>query len=195
MKRHAALIRLSHEHHRALVLARKLCRLESEDATSAQTTQQTADEVLNMWQTEIRAHFQEEEEVLLPIIARKHRFCISQQAERCTALIGAVVGMASLVAEGGVDEQLRGDPKAAHEDASGCGVQGFGFSVLADAEQHARELACAGECRRRGERVGGGFHRRSSKGGVRRAHLAVPLIIGPSFSAVASAMLFFLKSL
>lgn len=73
MKRHAALIGLSREHHRALVLARKLCRLESEDATSAQTTQQIADEVLNMWQTEIRAHFQEEEEVLLPMIARHIR--------------------------------------------------------------------------------------------------------------------------
>jgi hypothetical protein len=124
-------------------------------------------------------------------ILSKHRLRIEQELENESTLSNALILMTYLIAEGGVDEQLRSDAKAAHEDASGCGVQSFGFSVLADAEQHARELARAGEGRGGGERVDGGFHGRSSKGGVQRAHLAVPLIIGPSLLLVASAMHFF----
>ena len=71
--------------------------------------------------------------------------CIGQDPENESTLDNALIRMTYLIAEGCVDEQLRSDPKAPNEDASGCGVQSFGFSVLADAEQHARELARAGE--------------------------------------------------
>lgn len=63
MKRHAALHQLSSDHHRALVLARRLGRLDSELRAGAE-------ELLTLWRTEVGPHFVAEEERLLPLFAR-----------------------------------------------------------------------------------------------------------------------------
>lgn len=63
MKRHPALQQLSRDHHRALVVARLLKRAEESSAEDAHQR------FLDFWDTEGRAHFREEEEVLLPALA------------------------------------------------------------------------------------------------------------------------------
>lgn len=64
MKRHPALESLSREHHHALVVAQRLKR----------ATDSTADEAraafLDYWDRDGREHFHEEEEILLPALAR-----------------------------------------------------------------------------------------------------------------------------
>ncbi len=65
MKRHAALHALSGEHHRALVLARRLGRLTQESARPA-----AVEELLALWRAEVGPHFVAEEEHLLPLFAR-----------------------------------------------------------------------------------------------------------------------------
>jgi iron-sulfur cluster repair protein YtfE (RIC family) len=64
VKRHPALESLSRDHHHALVVAQRLKR----------ATDGTADEAraafVQYWQTEGQEHFREEEEILLPALAR-----------------------------------------------------------------------------------------------------------------------------
>ena len=64
MKRHPALVRVSRDHHHALVIARTLRR-----ATAA-TAAQAARSFLAHWEAEERLHFRLDEEVLLPAYAR-----------------------------------------------------------------------------------------------------------------------------
>lgn len=63
MKRHAALVPLSRDHHHALVIARRLRSAEEHDARDV------ARAFLEHWEAEERLHFRLEEEVLLPAYA------------------------------------------------------------------------------------------------------------------------------
>lgn len=65
MKRHAALRQLSSDHHRALVLARRVSKLDTNSDLRA-----AAQNLLAAWQAEIGPHFVAEEEWLLPLFAR-----------------------------------------------------------------------------------------------------------------------------
>lgn len=64
MKRHPALQQLSRDHHHALVVAQKLRRSDRGDADQARAT------FLEYWKSHGRDHFREEEETLLPTLAR-----------------------------------------------------------------------------------------------------------------------------
>jgi hypothetical protein len=63
MKRVPALVSLSHDHHRALVVARALRR------ASAETVAEDRADFLAYWDPHGRAHFRLEEEILLPAYA------------------------------------------------------------------------------------------------------------------------------
>lgn len=65
MKRHDALIQLSHEHHHGLVWARKFYDLP-ESATESEQQELLA-EFFPVWREEINPHFHKEEEILLPL--------------------------------------------------------------------------------------------------------------------------------
>lgn len=60
MKRHPALELLSRDHHQALVVAQRLKRASDATDTNARAG------FVKYWQAEGRAHFREEEEILLP---------------------------------------------------------------------------------------------------------------------------------
>ena len=60
MERHPALEHLSHDHHHALVVAQRLKRATDATDTSARAG------FVEYWEAEGRAHFREEEEILLP---------------------------------------------------------------------------------------------------------------------------------
>jgi iron-sulfur cluster repair protein YtfE (RIC family) len=84
MKRHPALQPFSRDHNVGLVLARRL--------STSPDWQAALDEFVNLWNTELQEHFQEEEELLLPL---------SSDQERATLLgehkaIGAYVAWARL---------------------------------------------------------------------------------------------------
>jgi hemerythrin-like domain-containing protein len=64
MKRHPDLQSLSRDHHQALVVARRLKRVNDEDAIAAQAA------FLEFWRRHGQLHFRVEEEVLLPGFAR-----------------------------------------------------------------------------------------------------------------------------
>ena len=66
MKRHESLHPLSRDHHHGLVQARKLC-LAKTDRNSLTVA---AAQFILFWETELERHFQEEEEVLLPTVAK-----------------------------------------------------------------------------------------------------------------------------
>jgi hemerythrin-like domain-containing protein len=63
MKRHPDLQSLSRDHHQALVVARRLKRVNDEDAIAARAA------FLEFWRRHGRVHFRVEEEVLLPCFA------------------------------------------------------------------------------------------------------------------------------
>jgi iron-sulfur cluster repair protein YtfE (RIC family) len=63
MKRHPALQQLSRDHHHALVVARQLQRADDDTASDARGVFQ------GYWERDGRAHFREEEEILLPACA------------------------------------------------------------------------------------------------------------------------------
>jgi hypothetical protein len=64
MKRHPALAELSRDHHQALVVARRLKRADDESVDRAR------EGFLDYWEHEGSEHFREEEEILLPELAR-----------------------------------------------------------------------------------------------------------------------------
>lgn len=71
MKRHKSLYPLSHDHHHALVQARKL-RLAASDTTSDTTLpslQEAAAAFLAFWEESLLTHFRQEEEILLPLFS------------------------------------------------------------------------------------------------------------------------------
>jgi hemerythrin-like domain-containing protein len=68
MKRAPELRDLSDHHHRGLVQARRLKRAATGD--EANMPEETAEAFLEFWQEGTTTHFREEEEVLLPVLAR-----------------------------------------------------------------------------------------------------------------------------
>ena len=64
MKRHPALEELSRDHHQALVVAQRLKRADDASADQARSA------FLDYWEREGSEHFREEEEILLPALAR-----------------------------------------------------------------------------------------------------------------------------
>lgn len=68
MKREPALRRLSSDHHRALVAAKRLRDLP--DEATADRRLAVAGETLKVWLAEVAPHFRAEEELLLPLFAR-----------------------------------------------------------------------------------------------------------------------------
>jgi hypothetical protein len=67
MKRHAALLQLSREHHHALKLSR-LARFAS-DAGHALAIAEAAEKIITAFPEELESHFQSEEKGLLPALA------------------------------------------------------------------------------------------------------------------------------
>ena len=65
MKRHAALVPLSHDHHHGLVEARRLRRAAALDETGRR---EAAAAFLSFFDRETRAHFREEEERFFPLL-------------------------------------------------------------------------------------------------------------------------------
>jgi hemerythrin-like domain-containing protein len=68
MKRAAELRDLSDHHHQGLVQARRLRKAATGE--EANPLQESAETFLTFWQEGTAAHFREEEEVLLPVVAR-----------------------------------------------------------------------------------------------------------------------------
>ena len=66
MQRAEALAELSRDHHHGLVVAQRLRRATVASAADARAS------FLGFWETEGRAHFHVEEDVLLPAMARHH---------------------------------------------------------------------------------------------------------------------------
>ncbi len=64
MKRHPALQSLSRDHHHALVVAQRLKRATDSSTSEARVA------FLDYWEPDGREHFRQEEEVLLPALAR-----------------------------------------------------------------------------------------------------------------------------
>jgi len=65
MKRHEALVQLSHEHHHGLVWAKRFYDLP--DSAPLADQQELLEEFLPIWRDEINPHFRNEEEILLPL--------------------------------------------------------------------------------------------------------------------------------
>lgn len=63
MKRHPALVPLSHDHHQVLVIAQQLRR------ATADSTGELASAFLATWESDEKRHFRLEEELLLPAYA------------------------------------------------------------------------------------------------------------------------------
>lgn len=63
MKRHPALVPLSHDHHQVLVIAQRLRRATAESTPSLTVV------FLGAWESEQKHHFRHEEELLLPAYA------------------------------------------------------------------------------------------------------------------------------
>ncbi len=68
MKRAPELRKLSEDHHHGLVNARRLKK--AAEGEEERATEKTAREFLDFWQKDTSLHFREEEEVLLPVMAR-----------------------------------------------------------------------------------------------------------------------------
>jgi hemerythrin-like domain-containing protein len=80
MKRHPSLHPLSEHHHHALVQTleiRRAAKAPAKERTAA--FQQIAQRFLQFWETAGRAHFLEEEEILLPVLA--HHETLESDAE------------------------------------------------------------------------------------------------------------------
>lgn len=71
MKRHPALIPLSHDHHHGLILA-QLCKKGSPEYKNLpKTTEEKRTYAINFYNTELTTHFREEEEILFPVVKGK----------------------------------------------------------------------------------------------------------------------------
>lgn len=67
MKRHPGLQPLSREHHPALVQAKRL----RDFSGNSDQARELGETFLGFWDTEIAQHFRDEEELLLPLLARR----------------------------------------------------------------------------------------------------------------------------
>ena len=75
MKRHKSLIPLSHDHHNGLVVAQCLLlgRLKAPRSTWPTSRREQVDRVLEFFRTDLRRHFEAEEEHLFPAAERRLR--------------------------------------------------------------------------------------------------------------------------
>lgn len=100
MKRHPALAELSRDHHQALVVAQRLKRADAESVEEARAA------FFEFWKREGADHFREEEEILLPAVARftdPHQVVIARVLTEHVA----IRSRAGEVAEGADVEALR----------------------------------------------------------------------------------------
>lgn len=68
MKRHQSLYPLSHDHHAALVQARNLLVVAAAD--DGGNLESAAQRFAGFWQNELQRHFEQEEQLALPLLAR-----------------------------------------------------------------------------------------------------------------------------
>lgn len=68
MKRHQSLYPLSHDHHHALVQARDLEIAGADDDQDGHRT--AAARFADFWKSDLQRHFMQEEQILLPLLAR-----------------------------------------------------------------------------------------------------------------------------
>src|SRR5690349_10756116 len=68
MKRHQGLYPLSRDHHHALVQARNLSLAAA--ANESDNLAQAAEHFAGYWESDLQAHFSQEEQVLLPLLAK-----------------------------------------------------------------------------------------------------------------------------
>src|SRR5262245_8526089 len=68
MKRHKSLYPLSHDHHHGLVQARQLCLADARNVQNS--PDEAAERFIDFWNRDLQRHFQEEEEIVLPILEK-----------------------------------------------------------------------------------------------------------------------------
>src|SRR5262249_47162435 len=68
MKRHKSLYPLSHDHHHGLVQAWQLCFAGAQAEQDSSNT--TAARFIDFWKRDLDKHFQQEEEIVLPILEK-----------------------------------------------------------------------------------------------------------------------------
>ena len=86
MKRAAALLPLSREHHEALVLARRACEPQRADPAALR------DHLLRRWGEQFELHFAAEERVLLPALRAAGAAADADSAQRDHQRLRALVG-------------------------------------------------------------------------------------------------------
>jgi hemerythrin-like domain-containing protein len=111
MKRAPELRYLSDHHHQGLVHARRLRRAATREGST--TPKETAETLRKVWREEATAHFREEEEVLLPVLARygggAGRGPVAQMLAQHTQIRGLVMELSDEVRNGVVKpETLEG---------------------------------------------------------------------------------------
>jgi hemerythrin-like domain-containing protein len=105
MKRAPELRDLSDHHHRGLVQARRLRRAATGD--EANMPEETAEAFLEFWQEGTTTHFREEEEVLLPVLARYREDLLGREPVvemllQHARIRGLVIGLSDEVKGGSV---------------------------------------------------------------------------------------------
>lgn len=73
MKRHTAIVPLSHDHHHALILAQALKKNAVKSGLGAKSIKEKAKAAINAFNTELIPHFNHEEVLLLPIALGKDK--------------------------------------------------------------------------------------------------------------------------
>ena len=111
MKRAPELRDLSDHHHRGLVQARRLKMAATSD--KANLPEVTAEAFLEFWQGGTITHFREEEEVLLPVLARHREDILAREPvvkmlAQHARIRGLVMGLSDEVKVGGVRPQTLG---------------------------------------------------------------------------------------
>src|ERR671933_727555 len=111
MKRAPELRYLSDHHHQGLVQARRLRRAATGEERTA--PKETAEAFLKFWQEETTAHFREEEEVLLPVLARHGgevgRGPVAEMLAQHAQIRGLVMELSDEVKNGLVRPETPGD--------------------------------------------------------------------------------------
>ena len=111
MKRAPELRDLSDHHHRGLVQARRLRRAATGD--EANMPEETAEAFLEFWQEGTTTHFREEEEVLLPVLARYREDLLGREPVvemllQHARIRGLVMGLSDEVKGGSVRPETLG---------------------------------------------------------------------------------------
>ena len=121
MKRHRALVPLSHDHHHGLVQARRL-RRAAQEADPARRLQAGA-EFVAYFSNEGAAHFRDEEELLLPLLADRadpSRSLLLTIAEEHATIRALVQQIRRSVARGTLESGVLGRLGTMDEFAAFC---------------------------------------------------------------------------